>query len=100
VTRRSQKYDDALSAVRVIVNTHDPEGLLAMDAPEDEYDPEVTDLVRLVLRGNVLDPSDVEAIWTRWFGNDDGFRGERLRAVTADLQELHQRLRSSPDSED
>jgi hypothetical protein len=32
---------DDQAAVRVLINQYDPEGLLGMRAPEDEYDPEV-----------------------------------------------------------
>ena len=92
--RRSEKYDEAYAAVRRVVNAHDPEGLIEMGAPEDEYDPEVTDLVRLVLRGDSLDRSDVVAAWARWFGDDKGFRRDRLRRVAAELQTLHERFRS------
>lgn len=33
-------------AARAVVNAEDPIGLLGVDAPEDEYDPEVMDLVK------------------------------------------------------
>lgn len=94
--RRSHKYDEAYAAVRRVVNEHDPEGLLEMGAPEDEYDPEVTDLVRLVLRGDSLDPRDVIATWARWFGEGVGFRREPLKRVATELQEVHQRFRAHP----
>ncbi|MFI7106768.1 hypothetical protein ACIBK9_10710 [Nonomuraea sp. NPDC050227] len=42
------KDDQVAAAVRVLINQYDPEGLLGMGAPEDEYDPEVRDLTALV----------------------------------------------------
>jgi hypothetical protein len=39
-------YKRTLSEVRGIVNSRDPEGLLAMHAPEDEYDGEAAAILR------------------------------------------------------
>jgi len=33
-------------AARTVVNREDPAGLLGFGAPEDEYDPEVEDLIK------------------------------------------------------
>jgi len=66
---RAKAYSEAVAAVRVVVNRVDPMGLIAMGASEDEYDPEVTDLVRLVMAPASFGPDEVDAIWTRWFGD-------------------------------
>lgn len=53
--------------VQAAVDAEDPEGLLKMGAPLDEYDPEVGDLVRLV-RDKSVTPARILEIWERWFG--------------------------------
>lgn len=51
-SRRIEAQDATCwSAVHAVVDAVDPEGLLAGGAPADEYDPEVPDLVRVVLNG-------------------------------------------------
>jgi hypothetical protein len=97
VPRRSQKYDDAFAAVRHVVNKWDPEALIEIGAPGDEYDQEVTDLVRMVLRSEQFRPADVEAAWHRWFGDDHGMRGKTLKAVTEDLDFLQRRFAKAED---
>jgi hypothetical protein len=89
MTRRSERYDEAFLATREIVNRHVPVGLLSMGAPEDEYDAEVRDFVRMVLRDGDLDERSVSAVWVRWFGADYSMSGTALlRGLTADLQQL------------
>lgn len=95
VPRRSQKYDDAFAAVRHVVNKWDPEALIDIGAPGDEYDPEVTDLVRMVLRPDQFGAAEIEAAWHRWFGDDHGMRGKTLRAVAEDLVFLQRRFAKS-----
>ena len=51
--------------VKAAVDAEDPDGFLALGAPEDEYDAEVDDLVRL--RPPVM-PEDVGRVWEKWFG--------------------------------
>ena len=58
-----------------------------MGAPEDEYDPEVTDLVRLVMRPEPFDDQDVDAIWCRWFG-DDYAEMHNVRSLPEQVREL------------
>ncbi len=89
MARRSEKYDRAFSATRQIVNKHDPIGLIELGAPDDEYEPEVTDLVRLVLKDVPLDEGAVEAVWIRWFGDIGRLEGTPvLAALTRDLLRL------------
>jgi hypothetical protein len=89
VARRSEKYDRALAATRVVVNKHDPIRLIEMGARDDEYDPEVADLVRLVLSEDPIDDAAVDAVWVRWFGEGYAMSGTAgLQALTADLRSL------------
>lgn len=76
-----------------VVAREDPEGLLAMGAPEDEYRPEVDDLTSLVL-SDVVDAEAVLDLWERWFGPRCGLVRSaaclgRLTAALTDLQHRH-----------
>ena len=79
--RLRDKYQAAFGDVRAIIDRLDPIGLLAGGPPDDEYDPQVTDLVRLVLRSDLLGEAQVDGVWRRWFGDD--FRGRQQRAGKA-----------------
>jgi hypothetical protein len=52
-------------AVRAVVNREDPVGLLQLGAPEDEYDPEVADLIKWQ---KALTAEQVSVVFLRWFG--------------------------------
>ncbi|MFG1997633.1 hypothetical protein ACGFNU_00630 [Spirillospora sp. NPDC048911] len=82
--------DGVFEAVRAIVNGRDPEGLLEGGAPEDEYDPEVNDLVELVRGGSPVTAEQVRAIWGHWFGASSWIDGrpEELAEVAAELDDL------------
>lgn len=83
-----QQLAQAREHVRRVVNTADPEGLLELGAPADEYAPEVEDdLTRLVQHGDVTTDSVLE-IWERWFGP-----GSALQRKPARLEHLTQQLR-------
>lgn len=95
MVRHKQRYDDAFAAVRHVVSKHDPEHLLEMGAPVDEYDPEVADLVRLVLRTEPPSGPEIVQTWRRWFGDHHRLREALADAVTHDLQFLHARFSRS-----
>jgi hypothetical protein len=95
VARRSQPYDEATIAVRELVGRHDPEGLLALGAPTDEYVPEVSDLVRLVLAEPTATRSEVDQIWRRWFGDAHPLSESKLTAFTDDLRALQLRFENN-----
>jgi hypothetical protein len=82
-----QQVVRARAHVRRVVNAADPEGLLDLGAPADEYDPEVEDLTRLVQHGDVT-TATVREIWERWFGP-----GSALQDNPALLEHLTQQLR-------
>jgi hypothetical protein len=90
---RRHAYAAAFADVRAVVNDLDPIGLLGMGAPEDEYDPEVRNLVRLVLRAEPFEEDDVDAVWRRWFGDDYSMAGTAaLAAQTEALRTLQRRF--------
>ncbi|MEU6715771.1 hypothetical protein ABZ897_30265 [Nonomuraea sp. NPDC046802] len=88
----------AAAAVRALINRYDPEGLLGMGAPEDEYDPEVGDLTTLVCGREEITADAVGSIWNRWFNDVSNWctrQPEQVREVAAALEKLRsQRQRS------
>lgn len=82
-----QQVARARAHVCRVVDAADPEGLLELGAPTDEYDGEVEDLTRLVVRGDVTADSVLE-VWERWFGPRSA-----LQRDPAQLEQLTQQLR-------
>jgi hypothetical protein len=63
---------DLFYAIRALINRYDPIGLLALGAPEDEYDPEVKTIVYQV-HDAVTVHEIQDLIYTeflRWFGEE------------------------------
>jgi hypothetical protein len=86
-----QLYEDA----RAILNRHDPMGLIAIGAPDDEYEPEVgTILPRM---SSARGAAGVEAImaeeFLRWFS--ETFPPGSLRDAAADVWAAYGRFRDS-----
>jgi hypothetical protein len=93
MARRAETYDRAFVRLRELVNDWDPIGLISMGCPEDEYDPEIAVLVRLVLGAGPIDQTAVDGVWIRWFG--DSYRQEESAeslAFTARLMRLRTEL--------
>ncbi len=84
-----KRYDEAFAAVRHVVNEADPECLMQAGFPVDEYDPEVAQLVSLVLGPSAPSEAEVVAVWQRWFGDRHHVQGEAAAALTDDLGRLH-----------
>ena len=80
---------DLVGAVRAVLAEEDPEGLLALGCPVDEYDPEVPDLVRLVVDGSVT-ADRVLQVWEKWFEADSVLSGraDALERLTERLGRL------------
>lgn len=76
-------------AARAVVNAEDPVGLLAIDAPADEYDPEVMDLVRW--RAS-LTPADVVTVFVRWFGEEYRPPEDMARRIADGINDARRRL--------
>ena len=55
----------ALAETKRIIDEADPEGLLEMGAPEDEYESAVAEITRRLLHGE-----DLPALLSRWYGNE------------------------------
>jgi hypothetical protein len=84
------------SAVGEVVNRLDPEGLLDMGAPQDEYSSEIDGLTSLAVRGDLSEES-VLTVWERAFGPGSYLsqRPELLTSLTRQLLEVREE-RPSP----
>ena len=89
---RGDRWRRVASEVDRIVSAEDPEGLLALGAPADEYRNEVLPLTELVLRGAVTSDAVFE-VWEHWFGPGSALARspERLARMTERLDELVRR---------
>jgi hypothetical protein len=78
-----------LPRVRELVDVVDPEGLLAVGAPGDEYGSESDTLTSLVVRGQISEAAVLE-VWERAFGPSSGLsqRPEVLALMTGRLLDL------------
>jgi hypothetical protein len=75
--------------VRELVDAVDPEGLLAVGAPADEYGRESDTLTSLVVRGQVSEAAVLE-VWERAFGPGSGLsqQPEVLASMAGRLLDL------------
>jgi hypothetical protein len=60
-----------------------------MGTPDDEYDLEVGDLVRLLFRDAPPTEEEVTAVWRRWFGDYRALTPTKVAAMTDELRVLH-----------
>ena len=60
-------------AVLRILSREDPEGLLAIGAPTDEYSNEAADLAGLLRDGRSVTGEVMVEVWERWFGPGSGY---------------------------
>lgn len=70
-----KRYEMAVEEVKRILDDADPMGLLAMGAPQDEYDSQAREVARRHLHGERMSEGWVQATWPEWSG------GQRLRLV-------------------
>lgn len=68
-----------------VLSQRDPEELLAVGAPADEYAPEANDLAQRLRDGQQITREVVVEVWERWFGPDSGYA---RKAVAEDLDAL------------
>jgi len=71
---------------RTAVNREDPVGLLGMGAPEDEYDPEVRDLVKW---RKAVTPEQVSAVFLRWFGESGVMPPDMAARIADGINQAH-----------
>ena len=71
---------------RTAVNREDPVGLLGMGAPEDEYDPEVRDLVKW---RKAVKAEQVSAVFLRWFGESGVMPPDMAARIADGINQAH-----------
>lgn len=69
-------------AARAVVNREDPVGLLYVGAPEDEYDPEVRDLVK---GRTAVTAEQVRGVFLRWFGEPGVMSSGMAARIAAEI---------------
>lgn len=75
-------------SIMKVVNEHDPIGLLKMEGcPEDEYFPEVEDLLKLMNDGVPITPRGVTILFEHWFYKGC-IKPEKAEAISVDLAKL------------
>jgi hypothetical protein len=79
-------YEEVKARVKALVDQADPEGLLAMGAPSDEYDDAVGELTRHVLKDKPIDRGAVE----RWFGTVYGMAPAGTDDLVQELETVRQ----------
>jgi hypothetical protein len=60
--------------VLAVLHDVDPERLICIDAPADEYAPEARDIAAKIERGATIDGELVRSTWERFFVDDDAAR--------------------------
>lgn len=79
-----------LNKIRKILNKHDPMGLIRMGAPEDEYNPEVEEIMDVARKSHDVDEfiDYVHEIFINWFTETDAGPRDRYISLSKDLYEL------------
>ena len=68
------------------MNREDPVGLLGMGAPEDDYDPEVRDLVKW---RKAVTAEQVSAVFLRWFGESGVMPPDMAARIADGINQAH-----------
>lgn len=73
-----------------MLSREDPEGLLALGAPADEYAVEADDIARWLRDGRPVDADVLIEVWERWFGRVSEFvrLESRVRKLATELDGL------------
>ena len=80
---------ELIARVRAVIDALDPEGLLKMGAPDDEYGPEALDFANRIAEGEVMTSEVVQRVWVRWFSADCGLVQQALAdAIAERLRDL------------
>jgi hypothetical protein len=58
--------------VKEVIDKWDPIGLLGLGCPDDEYDPEIADIVRLLINIKSVNElaEGINEVFIKWFGED------------------------------
>ena len=79
--------------LKEIINRHDPVGLLELDAPQNEYDPEIGTLLPRIKKATTEDEiaKIVVEEFTKWFGKEI-FKGKE-DVVTNIAKDIYQTIK-------
>jgi hypothetical protein len=75
-------YSETWEEVKRAVDEADPEGLLALGSPGDEYEDAVAHLTRCVLKGEGVDERTIAA----WFADNYGMEPGRISTLVSELR--------------
>ena len=75
-------------AIKVVVDEADPIGLLSGGAPDDEYEPEISDLEERIAAGEVPTEVMVWDVIARWFGPNTTAPPEAVEQIVRGLSRL------------
>ncbi len=86
--KSKEDYKRAVDAVGNVINAWDPYCLLRCGAPEDEFDPEVRDVVVAIstIRTPIDAANAISKVFSKWFGSGR-FRPEDCISVGQKLYE-------------
>jgi hypothetical protein len=88
--RLTKLYEAVWAEIHRIVNDSDPEDLLNMGAPDDEYDDAVGMLTRQLISGKQILPQELES----WFWVNYGLRASAkvVASIVTEMDEVRKRL--------
>ncbi|WP_316571766.1 DUF1871 family protein [Neobacillus sp. YIM B06451] len=63
---------DEYFLVKEVIDEWDPIGLLGMGCPDDEYDPEINDIVKRLSNITSVDElaQEIQEVFLKWFGEN------------------------------
>lgn len=80
-------YGETWEEVKRAVDEADPEGLLALGSPSDEYEDAVTHLTRCILKGEGVDERTIAS----WFVDNYGIEPGRISTLVSALRAIGDR---------
>jgi hypothetical protein len=87
-----------LNIVISILNACDPECLIKMGAPNNEYTSEAESILEAIDNGEKINAELIRSVWAKWFGTGSRPNGEKVTWVVPmrnSFQEVAERLRNT-----
>ena len=75
-----------------MLSREDPEGLLAIGAPYDEYAPEAEDLAQRLREGRPITGEVLVEVWERWFGSGSGYVRRTSKPQPGSAEEMGRKV--------
>jgi len=88
--KRNLKYQNLYNEVRKISNTHDLMGLIKIGCPDDEYDPETSEILPLIKKANSVEDlaTGIAGIYNKMFDADFKSSDKWITNIATDIFEL------------